>query len=402
MPAAAPRSILCLGTHFKGNRFLEQCKREGVHVVLLTREALLSEAWCREHIDEVFAMPDFQDRGALVRAVSYLARTRHFDRIAPLDDSDVELVALLREHLRIPGMGETTARYFRDKLAMRARARDRGVRCPDFVHVLNEEDLAVFFSNVAAPWVIKPRSEANSVGIQVLRSADEAWKAIEKLGDERSQYLIEKMIPGDVYHLDGLIWDRKLVFHQVHKYRRPILEVIHEGGVFGTRTIDRGSEEAAEVRALVTSMIEHFGLVRGVTHTELIKSRDDGQFYFLETAARVGGGHIADLVEVTTGINLWAEWAKIEIGQGEKPYALPPITQDYGAVLVCLAKQESPDTSAYNDPFIARRLDAKKQHVGFVLRGSSAAEVEGYMNDTAARMDKDFLMTLPPPGKRLF
>ena len=402
MATVAPRTILCLASHFKGNRFLEQCKREGVKVVLLTRQAILEQPWCREHIDEVFAMSDFDDRPALLRAVSFLARSRHFDRIAPLDDSDVEVVALLREHLRIPGMGETTARYFRDKLAMRARARDRGVRVPEFVHVLNHEDLRDFFGSVPAPWVLKPRSEANSVGIQVLKSAEEAWRAIESLGDNAASFLVERMVPGDVCHVDGIIQDRELIFAEAHRYKRPILELIQGGGVFATRTLDRASEEALELKALATKVIKEFGLVRGVTHTEIIRSRDDGQLYFLETAARVGGGHIADMVEIATGVKLWEEWAKIEIGQGEKPYELPPVTRDYAAVVFCLAQQESPDVSGYDHPAIARRLLDRKQHVGFILKGQSQAEVEGAMSEIIPRMERDFLMTLPPAEKRLF
>ena len=402
MPSDSPRTILCVATYFKGNRFLEQCKREGAKVVLLTRQSLLGEPWCREHIDEVFGMPDFDDRPALLRAVGFLARSRRFDRIAPLDDADVEVVALLREHLRIPGMGETTARYFRDKLAMRARARDRGVRCPEFVHVCNHDDLRSFFESVRPPWVIKPRSEANSVGIQVLHSAEEAWKVIDGLGDQQPSYLIERMIPGDVFHADGIIHDREVIFAEVHRYRRPILEVIQAGGVFGTRTIDRDSKEARELREMLGQIVQHFGLVRGVTHTEFIRGRDDGQFYFLETAARVGGGHIADMVEVTTGVSLWEEWAKIEIGQGERPYVLPPVRKDYGAVVLCLAQQERPDASAYTQPYIARRLLDRKQHVGFILKGSTMEEVEGHMNEIVPRMERDFLLTLPPPGKRLF
>jgi len=44
-----------------------------------------------------------------------------------------ENVSALREHLRIPGMGLTTVRYFRDKLAMRARAKEAGMVVPEFV-----------------------------------------------------------------------------------------------------------------------------------------------------------------------------------------------------------------------------------------------------------------------------
>ena len=177
--------------------------------------------------------------------------------------------------------------------------------------------------------------------------------------------------------------------------------MITSGGVFGTQTIDRESNEAHELRALLAQLVEHFGLVRGVTHTEVIRSREDGQFYFLETAARVGGGHIADLVEVSTGVTLWEEWAKIEIAQGELPYALPAPRKGYAAVLFCLAHQEAPDVSAYEGPFIARRLTERKNHVGFILQGNSAAEVEGYVNAFIPRMERDFLATLAPPGRRL-
>src|SRR5262249_57948277 len=140
--------ILCLSSFFKGNDFLDQCKREGAYVVLLTVESILGRPWVRESIDEVYALPSFSDRKAVVNSVSYLARTRDFSRIAPLDDYDVELAAHLREHLRIPGMGETTARYFRDKLAMRARASDRSIAIPEFLHVLNHGLIHRFLTSV--------------------------------------------------------------------------------------------------------------------------------------------------------------------------------------------------------------------------------------------------------------
>src|SRR5262245_9923290 len=212
--------ILCLSSFFKGNDFLDQCKREGAHVVLLTVESLLGKPWVRESIDEVYALPSFNDRKAVVNAVCYLARTRDFSRIAPLDDYDVELVAHLREHLRIPGMGETTARYFRDKLAMRARAQDRGIDVPEFVHVLNHDRIRRYCRSVPPPWLLKPRSEASSVGIRKLAREEDVWPIIDELGDAQSNYLIERMIPGDVYHVDAIVSEREVVFAEVHKYRK--------------------------------------------------------------------------------------------------------------------------------------------------------------------------------------
>jgi hypothetical protein len=391
-------TIVCLSSYFKGNPFLEQCKREGWRVVLITVENLLEKAWTREYIDEVLAVPSLYDRKLVVNVVSYLARTRHILRVAALDDYDVEMAAHLREHLRAPGMGETTARYFRDKLAMRARARDRSIPVPEFVHVLNHERIRRFLRDVPAPWLLKPRSEASSVGIRKLWSESDVWPAIEQLGDAQSNYLIERMIPGDVFHVDSIVWEREVVLAECHQYRKPLLEVIQGGGIFATRTVERGTALERQILDVNTQLVQHLGLVRGVMHTEFIRSSEDGTIFFLESAARVGGAHIADLVEASTGVNLWREWAKIELSQGETPYALPPRRHEYGGLIISLAKQETPDTSAYNDPEIAWRMTDNPHHVGLIVRSGSSDRINALLNDYEPRIARDFMATLPAPA----
>ena len=173
MASAPSKTILCLSSYEKGQAFIRECKRQGCCVFLLTVTKLEHANWPRECIDEMFFIPDLYNRNDVILGVSYMARTRVIDRIVPLDDYDVEMAATLREHLRIPGMGETTTRYFRDKLAMRARARDRGVLVPDFIQVLNYDRLRAFMSAVPGPWVLKPRSEASSVGLKKVNAASE-------------------------------------------------------------------------------------------------------------------------------------------------------------------------------------------------------------------------------------
>src|SRR6187399_1928383 len=188
-----PLTILCIATYEKGQEFLRECKRQGCTVLLLTVDTLKDADWPREAIDETFYIPRDIARDSLLKGVSHIARTRVLDRIVALDDFDVETAALLREHLRIPGMGETTARYFRDKLAMRARASDRNIAIPDFVHVLNHSRIHRFLRAVPPPWLLKPRSEASSVGIKKFDRAEDVWATIEQLGDTQSNYLIERM-----------------------------------------------------------------------------------------------------------------------------------------------------------------------------------------------------------------
>ncbi|MBK8254052.1 MAG: ATP-grasp domain-containing protein [Polyangiaceae bacterium] len=388
--------ILCLSSFFKGNDFLDQCKREGAHVVLLTVENILQKPWVRESIDEVYALPSFNDRRAVVNTVSYLSRTRNFTRLAPLDDYDVELVAHLREHLRIPGMGETTARYFRDKLAMRARCRDRGILVPSFVHVLNHDLIAEFLRTVPPPWLLKPRSEASSLGIKKFMNADDVWKTIHELGDLQSNYLIEKMIPGDVFHVDSIVSEGEVVFAECHGYKKPLFDLVNQGGIFATRTLPRGGEIERDLLETHGRVVHHLGLKRGVTHTEYIRGKEDGKIYFLETAARVGGVHIADLAEASTGINLWREWAKIELLQGEGEYKLPERKHGYAGLVISLARQETPDMSGYNAPEVVWHLKGNPFHAGLIFTADDVPTMESRLDHYMERIDRDFGAVLPP------
>ena len=152
MTNSAPQTILCLSSYEKGQEFLRECKRQGCHVILLTVTALEHANWPRESIDELFYMPDLSKVDDVIKGVSFLARTRVIDRIVALDDYDVWTAAALREHLRLPGMGETTVRYFRDKLAMRLKAQEHGILVPDFVPILNYDKIREYMTRVPPPW----------------------------------------------------------------------------------------------------------------------------------------------------------------------------------------------------------------------------------------------------------
>src|SRR5512136_577979 len=289
MVSLPPRTILCITSYEKGQAFMREAKRQGSDVYLLTVEKLRDADWPRDQLDEVFYMPSLFNEQDMIYAVSYLARNHLLDRIVALDDYDVEMAAALREHLRIPGMGDTTARYFRDKLAMRVRAKDRDIRVPEFVHVLNYDRIRDFMARVPPPWLLKPRSEASSLGIRKINSADEFWPAIDTLGDRQSYYVLEQFIPGNVFHVDSIVSEKEVVFAEVHGYANPPFDVMHGGGIFVTRTLPRGSEDAQALHTLNQQLLDSLGFVRGVTHAEFIKGQADGQFYFLECAARVRG-----------------------------------------------------------------------------------------------------------------
>ena len=390
-----PTTILCLASYFKGQEFLRECKRLGCRVLLLTVEKHRDAGWPLDSIDDRFLMPELLRREDVIHGVSYLARTESIDRIVPLDEFDLEMASTLREHLRIPGMGETTVRHFRDKLAMRMRALERGVPVPEFVPIINYDRIREYMAKVPPPWVLKPRLSASAIGIRKLERESQLWPILDELGDRQSFHLLERFIPGDVYHVDSIVSEGDVRFAEAHGYLNPPFDVYHGGGLFATGTLETGSHDERSLTTLNAAVAEALGMVRGVLHTEFIRSAADGRFYFLETAARVGGAFIVEMVEAATGVNLWREWARLEVAnaRGER-YDPPQPRRDYAGLVISLAKQEWPDTAGYDDPEIVWRL-RKRHHVGLIVASPTRSRVNELIPGYLRRFREEFYATLP-------
>lgn len=392
-----PLTLLCIATYRKGDAFLRECRRQGCRVLLLTDERLRDADWPREAIDEFYYTRRDMPEADIRKGAAFLARTERLDRIVALDDFDVETAAMLREYLHVPGMGETTGRGFRDKLAMRERARAAGIPCPDFVHVVNDAAVRDWTGRVAAPWVLKPRSQAAAIGIRTIASAGELWPALDALGDDRPEYLLEQFVPGDVFHVDSLVFDRRVVFAAASRYGTPPMAVAHEGGIFVTRTLGEADADARALKALNATLLDAFGMRRGVSHTEFIRAHD-GRHYFLETSARVGGAYIADVVEAATGVNLWREWAKIEIAGEHGTYEPPAPRRLYAGIVLSLARQEWPDMSAYDDPEIIMKVN-KRHHAGLIVASADESRVRQLVESYPPRFYAEFHASAPPPAR---
>jgi hypothetical protein len=276
---------------------------------------------------------------------------------------------------------------------MRLQAQANGILVPEFVGVIRHDDVRRFLATVPAPWLLKPRMEASAIGIEKFHDADAVWRRLDALGDNQSFHLLERFVPGDLYHVDALTADGRLVFAEVGRYQRPLLEIWQGGGVFASLTVPRELPEVALLRQLTEKLLTAFGQREGPSHTEFLHARADGSFYFVETSARVGGANIAEMVEAATSLNLWDEWAGIEI-RGARRYELPALRDDYGGVIVSLARQEKPDTSGFTDPEIFYRLDLK-HHIGLVVRAATPGRVDELLSDYAKRIARDFQAVLP-------
>ena len=277
---------------------------------------------------------------------------------------------------------------------MRVKAQDDGLPVPAFVHVLNEERIREFCRARAAalvPQAAAPggrhrhpqdRRRRRAVGGRPTRWATSA-----------SYFLLEEFVAGDVFHVDSIVYEREVLAAVAEPLRHAAVRRVarrrrvHDAAD-GTRTRARRASCCDAQRAGA-------GVARAGARrvAQRVHPRRDGRLVFLETSARVGGAHIAELIEAATGINMWAEWAKIEVAGGKAPYAVPPMRSDYAGLIVSLARQERPTSSAYTDPEIVWRLQ-KPNHAGLIVRSPSLARVDELLASYAERFTQDFVATL--------
>jgi biotin carboxylase len=390
-------NIVCLASYFKGEEFLRECRRQNCRVFLVTKEKWRGEEWPHDSIDEFITLPDDATPDHFIHIVTQIARRHKLSRVVALEEFDVVTAGLVREHLRLPGMTSAEARLFRDKLAMRGVAEAARVNVPEFVHALHYGELQEFMRRVPAPWVLKPRTDVSAIGIRKVTDAEQVWRAIDELdararpSEQSSFYLLERFVAGEVYHVDSIVSGGRVAFAGVSMYGRPPMNVAHEGGVFISHSLERRGGDRRKLLEINRQVINALGLRRGATHAEFIKSAADGKYYFLEIAARVGGAYIAEALEAASGLNIWREWAKLELSDDARPYRAEPAREEYGGIVLSLARQEWP----YTDAEIVYRV-RKPYHVGLVVRSPDHARLRELLDDYARRFADDFIAVAPP------
>jgi len=418
---ARPLNIVCLATYFKGGDFIRECKRLGCNVILVTKEKMLEEDWPRDSLDDLIAVPNDAGPALMIDLTAFIGRKLRVDRVVALEEFDVMTAALIREHFCLPGMSSSTAKTFRDKFRMAEAARAGGILLPDFVPLINGDEVGDFMERVPPPWIIKPRSDVSAIGIRKVEEPAEVWRITgemndrENLRERSSYYVLAQFIPGEVFHVDSIVSGGRVVFAGANRYGRPPLEVAHGGGAYVSRTVAHGSANEKKLFAINRKLVKALQLERGAAHAEFIKSDADNEFYFLEMAARVGGAYIADVLEAASGLNLWREWAQMEVaggsrqeqeaGAGQEPdkravdgNKLKAPRNEYAGIVLSLSKQEDPDTSAYDDPEIVYRVK-KKHHAGLIVRSRKLERVEELLTQYAARFADDFVAVVPPLEK---
>jgi len=296
--------LLLPTTGYRNADFLAAAKRLDVQIVAAANYChQLAPTW---GLSPIMALHFDQPEQAAETLLREIGATP--DAVLAVDDSAVELAALLSERFGLPANCAAAVRRVRDKLAFRRLLRQEQLPCPEFVHLPSGEDLRKL--DLDYPVVVKARRLSGSRGViraddsQALARAVNWVRAIQSRADRDAQELglvIEEFIPGREYALEGSLRCGELTTLALFDKPDPLDGPYFEETLYVTPS---RLPEALQrrIREDVARACRAAGLTTGPVHAEA-RINDRGA-WILEVAARSIGGLCGRVLRHSLGMSL--------------------------------------------------------------------------------------------------
>ncbi len=277
--------------------------RERVHKDVLRHLAAYA------HCGRMFDQPALRD------ALSQLGKVT-FDRVETIDEPLVEPAALLREHLQVPGLSAATARLCRDKVAMKALLRERGIPCAASTAAADRREVEAFAEQHGYPLILKPIAGFGS--LQTFRAEDAAalTAALQQLTPSAERRIaVEEFVDGHEGFFDT-VTDAHGIRHEFAAHYYPgCLEANRDRAIAPQIAVTNRIEEDGydELRALGRAVVEALGIRASATHMEWFFGSKGMKFS--EIGARPAGEKIWDLYRFANDFDVFKEWALAVLGR---------------------------------------------------------------------------------------
>jgi biotin carboxylase len=290
-------------------------------------------------VDREPSAPGFRyaDRRAIVSTedesgIERLAGAERVDGlIAPGIDWPVAIAARVAERLGLPHpLSPETATLSTSKLRQRDRFAEAGVPQPQYVVCSGAAEAAEAAREIGFPCVIKAPDRQGQRGLTLVGSAEEVEEAVRiALDASRSAtLLVEQLVPGrevtvNAFSVGGHFYPLTVTDR--------LTAALPAFGVALTH-VWPSELEPAQIGAAVeaaSSAARALGVENGPTYTQLLVAPDG--VYVGELAARLGGGHDAELCRVALGVDLNGAALSAALGEEIPTATLSPVAKVGGA-----------------------------------------------------------------------
>lgn len=256
-------------------------------------------------------VPSLLDEADVIERVHNWLRGRTIDHVLANWEPLVMTAARLRERFGLPGMTVETVRAFRDKQLMKELVAAAGLRVPRAQRVRSIEEVWSALEITGYPAIIKPISGAGSADTYKVESRNEMTRILPQMRHV-AEAICEEFIAGEEYTYDTACIDGVPAYESVTRYLPNALEMRSQEWVSPIMLSVRDLEQP-HVRGgieLGRQVLRALGMGDGMTHMEWFRTAS-GEVVFGEIACRPGGACVVDLMNYTSDIDLFREWARV-------------------------------------------------------------------------------------------
>ena len=304
---------------------------------------LLAAARARElhviAVDREPSAPGFRyaDRRAIVSTedesgIERLASAERVDGlIAPGIDWPVAIAARIAERLALPHpISPETAALSTSKLRQRERFAEAGVPQPQFEVCSGADEAREAAERIGFPCVVKAPDRQGQRGLTLVRDASEVHDAVRVALDasRSATLLVEEHVPGreitvNAFSLDGHFQPLTVTDRLTAPLPAFGVALTH---AWPSELEPHGIGAVIEAASAAARAV---GIARGPSYTQVLVGPDGPRV--AELAARLGGGHDAELCRVALGVDLNGAALSAAVGDEIPSTALAPVARVGGA-----------------------------------------------------------------------
>jgi hypothetical protein len=264
----------------------------------------------------VHAFDDYDGNQLVDKAALRLARDHRVEAVFARAEVDVLRAAQLRDLLDLPGQRTASAVAFRNKVAMKDRLAGGSVEIPIYRPLDSAFTALEFIAEHGYPVVVKPVSESGSLGAAVLRTEADLEAYLRHPWPGSSQ--IETFVPGEMYHVDGLVTGGRVAFVHPSKYLNDCL-AFRANEWLASVPVPADDPVRERLAAATRAVLDRLPTPPNTAfHAELWLTPDD-RIVFCEIASRTGGAMVGPAVRYSFGLDLDREWLLAECGLPTSP-----------------------------------------------------------------------------------
>ena len=320
------KTLLIVEKNPSGSIGLRKAKERNLNIVFLSSNKYYNKVSVedRKYIDS-FIEIDTNNDELVIETVKKLNAQNSFDGVMTFLEFYVPLAARIAKELGLPGISLENAYCARNKFLMREKLKEAGVPIPLYKAVKSIAEAKEFAESIKYPNIIKPVNLAGSRS--VIRNDNEleleenfniAKGELPPFGINKEDILLlEEYMDGPEFSVESVSFNGNVSFMSITKKLVQGKNTFVEIGHVVPAILDKETEE--QIYNIAKKAILALGIFNGTSHTEVKLTKNGPQI--VEIAARLGGDHIPELVEIALGVDLWSAWLSVTLG--EEPNVLP-------------------------------------------------------------------------------